>query len=461
MRLHGLLYSLHHSTLQDQTKDFLRAGESFLTSHKPGEGRSAADVNKLISSMRAALTVEYVTAHPPIPQAGKDLQKLEKVVRLFIQQLGKLPKEVAWDTDLLTTPIIDHNLEELLEAFRAGTSLTHRVTTSLPEELDADAAARSLRKFSFAKRFGLGGLVPTGAGQTGTSWATKAGGKKVGICKPGWKQTPLVAKIKNLVKMLTIGQLSRLPRGMRRQPQAETAAYLLDRAYEMNTMPPTRMLEDGTAFQLSAQKFIKKNHESLTSSTQVKFGENLVEGKEAAGLALAEVRSFKPSELTLWQDFVAHDYFCGNLDCHDENYFIYQDPETLEILGVVGIDKANSFPVKDVEIGEAADRNRYDWRHQGISQKKFTPDSIAKMEEMALTWKSTVEGINRDHPELEQFFSPEVQDLMQLRAEVLGRAAQIAKTATGFSPAQLGEIRSRRQMIAFLKADYMPISAQA
>ncbi|MEC7840369.1 MAG: hypothetical protein VX777_10060 [Chlamydiota bacterium] len=302
----------------------------------------------------------------------------------------------------------------------------HAEILSLKLKHERNLIDRKIEKNKIAIKLGMGVKGNKGANRTKLLFRVNSKGKKVliGVYKPKQEHVPLITRIINFFKRLFFCQLHYLNNTKVSQSQAESASYLIDRFFDCNVVPPSKILGNKGGIQLSANTYLKHKAELNKSANEI----DLKEAKDV--LRLVNKDNFSEKETQSFQNFIIHDYLIGNLDAHDENWFIYQNNNNSDSFEeIIGIDKANSFIRKNPSKLVPAKKNQYDWRHKNIARKKFTEESLKLMSSM--TPERIEDSIKFIDQKLPGFLKKEMKERYRERGAVLykiGQSSQIDYT---------------------------------
>ena len=217
----------------------------------------------------------------------------------------------------------------------------YKETLSANLDFEKQIILRKIAKNKLAIRLGSGIKINKGASETKLLYRYKKDGSEllVGVFKPRLSEMSFFRRFINWVKTLFGDQRSLLSQKSQAGTQAEISSYYIDRFFGFNIVPPSIEMKHGV-FQLSAKTFLKHLGSSTSNTEEI----NLKEAKDSN--EIINKSNYTQKELELFQFYAIHDFLIGNLDGHDENWFVNFDKDK-KISGVVGIDKANSFLRKD------------------------------------------------------------------------------------------------------------------
>lgn len=369
--------------------------------------------------------------------------KNEIVVSVF---LNKISKTYDSGTDQANA-INQYKRENLKEALKNDTE--YQISREIKNLLKADPnkdkskileAKTETKVLKMQKLYHMGEVGQTEKGATGTAlvFDYRADGSKrlLGVFKPDAAYAPVSVRMGNMVRRL-FGQHSLLSMKPYAQPTAENVSYKASQFFNFGGIPPSRLVTVNNVkgvFQLAAQTHVKTQEGDETRSTKsIKLEEAGALMKPGNNILNDPKREFKPSEVEAFQRFILHDFLIGNLDAHEENWFIKLGPND-EITQIVGIDKANSFPVKNPGALGLGGANQYKWKNIPIANKPFTEDMKALMRDI------TPEKVNQFLEQIENdnkgFLTPQMSNLFKQRANVMREVADME----GITPGDLAKM---------------------
>lgn len=356
-----------------------------------------------------------------IPKEQKDNREL---LKQRLKEIVKFTKDKHFPyltKQLFLTKIAELKDPEFIYQLREEQLLTKELESSMSLELGrlrdnkenspkekSDETAKLARRIERAKLAGrLGISSEANKGQTGTALIRSTSGKKIAVFKPTHPDTPLVARCKNAVKRNFGGQLYFLSHKSKAQAEAEVAAYHLDRHFGFGLSPESEMVKlEGKegAFQL----FIKSRDE-----TQFK------EAKELVG-NLEQKSEYSLQELELFQKMAVFDFLIGNLDRHEENWFVKEIGGNISELKT--IDNANSFLRKNPSSGDKIG-NQYKWRKLKIADSPLT-EQMKQFIRETLTSTNIQAFVQKLQQDLPEFLDDEMKHNLYVRVAVLLKAAK-------------------------------------
>lgn len=273
--------------------------------------------------------------------------------------------------------------------------------------------SRKIAKGELAIKLGRG--IKKNKGASGTVIIKDINQKSVGVFKVSKDHLSIYDRIVNFCRSFW-GQLSCLSNQALAQPLSEYAAYLISKKLGFNLAPPSaqaRINEMEGVFQV----FVK--HEKV-GDLRIKYQEVME--------VIEKIKSktiFTLEELTLFQKFAIFDYLIGNLDRHEENWFVTLEDD--KITHIKAIDNANSLPKKQPEKGTRAATNQYAWKELPIAKVAFTEDTV-KFVKDNLKPQQIENLIVELIQELDGFLDLDMQALLRLRADVIYNLVQTDRT---------------------------------
>lgn len=268
-------------------------------------------------------------------------------------------------------------------------------------------------------------------GANGTLIIRAVNGKPVGIFKQDLRHVSLLIKIKNLFKRVFFGQLYYLKDDPLVLAKGEVASSKADRHFEFNLAPPAEMQtlngREG-AFQVYVNDYVEA-------------GSML---KDLTGRA-----QFSDQEYELFQKMAIEDFLTGQLDRHEENWFIKKGP--CQSMQIKIIDNANSFLKKNPPNSWAKTilKNQYKWHSLAIAKhaflhktKKFIFSHLQDADIDAYIQKLKIDS------RLADFLDTDMERLLRERARVLVKLAG----QEGMSPADLIQYRTDTEIQNFLNS---------
>ncbi len=438
------------------------------------------------------LAAEIIGRHPTVETAKT--RKFDKAFhKLYFKILPKLNIS-PFSTDGKMAKVVQNYLHPELAILRAEKKDRPALAT--------DAAHKLKRKIAKAElAIMLGHGSEANKGTTGTMLITDINNKPIGVHKISSADVPFGTKFKNFFRSF-FGQLSYLSQKTMAQPQAEKMAYLISRDFHFDLAPPSadavlknkgvlqlfvskersysiisQVMASGeilTARKASALEIAAINASSIGASVgaSVKPPSSTVRNDEAKTISAEVVKTethnyveaikeiekgafdqpltaYTEAEKTLFQKFALFDYLIGNLDRHEENWFvIFSAPDAhgkRTLQHIKAIDNANAFPKKHPKPFMKKDpnvldslfspgRNQYKWKNLGLAEAKFTDETkeFIKRELSKERIEEVIKNIVGKGKEMPDFFDANMLRLLYLRADNLRE-----KVLTDQTPAEL------------------------
>lgn len=303
---------------------------------------------------------------------------------------------------------------------------------------DEHKIKRRVAKGDLAIKFGRG--LENNKGTTGSKIIQDINGKNVGVFKVDKNEAPILYKIECYFRSW-VGQHSCLSGKYGAQPRAEYASYLISKKFGLNLAPPSKM---GKLNGVDGVFMVFLKNERFTDVNDRVQKVNYQEFKQI----MEKVENqpfFNPNENTLFQKFAIFDYLIGNLDRHEENWFLILDEKTNEITSIKAIDNANAFPRVQPEKDSWAANNQYKWKNLKIAREKFTENTIKFVQEK-LTSEAIDEIIKEIKCKNKEFFDEngDMEKFLRLRADVIRNIVKAENTA-----AILANISTESEMKSF------------
>lgn len=402
--------------------------------HALGWGKKAKQAQlatKVIELIKNGLSVSKKQAsHPVFSDYANDIVKrlcLEIVPQLHLNEEHKLYLR------RLITKDVENLLSDKIKQLRdeKANFLNNPILNTPTHHLE-----RKWAKAKLAVRLGLG--VEGNKGENGTYLIKNISGKKIlGVFKQDLRYVDTWVRFKNFFKRF-FGQLSYLKNDPLVLAKGEVASYVADQHFAFNLAPATaiKTLKGRKgAFQVYIKNYIEADR--IINQDPVK----------AEALFKTLVQRDKLADLELIQKMAVEDYLTGQLDRHEENWFLKDTPE--QKLCIKLIDNANSFIKRNPqsEFDKKRLKNQYKWSSLPIAQEPFS-DNIKAF----ILNKLTEEHIDSfivtlaQHPHLKDFLDEDMKRLLKERARVLIKLARQQKS----SPADLAKFRTDAEIHAFL-----------
>jgi hypothetical protein len=358
----------------------------------------------------------------------------------------------------------DNKLSKLIQEYFSEDIKTLRVEKAQNKNLILDPEHRLKRKIAKGQQvFNFGRAPENGKGATGTLKILDVNGKPIGIFKVSDEYIPLVTRILNFIKSW-IGQLSYLSRKYMAQPKSERAAFILSRALDLDLAPASSkemfLQQKAGIFQIFINKEKKlralanaKDIESIHQGHQEKCtSKNLVGKDEDTYFEAVEIinhinhkTKYTKEEKNKFQEFAIFDYLIGNLDRHEENWFVTMSSQG-EITNIKAIDNANAFPKKQPKKGSLAARNQYKWKSLKISKAKFS-SQILEFVHKKLAPEKIDQYLLQIKQDLPEFLDADMEELFKMRAKVISK---LALEQSKISPSILASYSTKEEMENFL-----------
>lgn len=283
----------------------------------------------------------------------------------------------------------------------------------------------------------LGSGIKKNGGTTGSVIVHTINGKPIGIFKISIDHLGWSVRLKHFIQQHFCGQLSHLSTRSAAQSKAEVLATKLDRRCGFNLAPNSAFVE--------------------INGQQGAFLEFLKDYKEAKHILLKfnQKETYLQEEIDIFQKMVIYDYLIGNLDRHEENWFVRHvgdgDQEPITITEIRCIDNANSFIKINPGIVTKRLTNQYKWKKEKIAQSPFSEGTKAFIRENLTPEKidSFISEVEKD-TQLKDLLEPEVVGNFKKRLSILQHLAQ---KSYEFSPAQLGLLTTDDAIDGFLNED--------
>lgn len=363
----------------------------------------------------------------------QDSKKKEVILSVFINNISNLYdpsrdkneinkinqlKRASFREELIHDP-------EYLKAKDRKDKLITDKNSSMFEIIEAKTSAK-IAKMNCLYRMGEVGNAAKGVSGTALIFEYRKDGTKrlLGVFKPDQSYAPLSVRLGNFVRSF-FGQHSLLSTALFSQPTAEHVAYKASKFFNLGDIPSSQLVTVNNVkgvFQLAAQSYVKTKEGEKESTKSIKLAEAGELMQAGHNILNDPNREFKVSEIEAFQRFILHDYLIGNLDAHEENWFVKMDSNN-EITQIVGIDKANSFPTKNPGMLGLGGSNQYKWKNIPIANKPFTQDMKKLMKKM------TPRKVNQFIKEVQKsnagFLTPEMIKLLKARAKIINEVGSI------------------------------------
>lgn len=269
------------------------------------------------------------------------------------------------------------------------------------------SAERKLAEHAFASRLGVSSSL-AGAGTSGASVARNLKNRPLGLIKP-LRQGAFWVKIIDLLKIWIVRtQPAYLNDNPMAGAYAERGAYITAKMLGFrNLMPEVVLLNEG------------KDGSFMVWSKPKRGGEIHEFGKIQEPF---EKRSYKDSEVALFQRFAIFDYLIGNLDRHNWNWLAEIDPKTGELLHVHAIDHDRAFLSRNPSRFSHGAHNQYCWGELKIAEKELLPSTQLFINDQ-LNERKISAWLQEMSWELPDLMTPAVKERILERVAVLREVA--------------------------------------
>ena len=238
----------------------------------------------------------------------------------------------------------------------------------------ADPEHRAKRKFAKGKLAAeLGHSEQAAKGQTGTMIIKDINGKNVAIHKVDIRDTSFYTRFKSLLKMHLGGQSSYLSTRRLAQPMSEVASYIICKTLGLDLVSVSKPEEFKTKKGVMQVFITRKKGQGVVQDVKVTQQKIAVQKAQAKPFELVDPdrdetaymefntvkeawnskESFTEAEIALFQQFALFDYLIGNLDRHEENWFV-----TMNKMERSRILKRLTMPMPFLEKKLKSDRTR-------------------------------------------------------------------------------------------------------
>ena len=244
-------------------------------------------------------------------------------------------------------------------------------------------------------------IKDAGGATGGTYYMFDLTGKAIGVFKSSETYRPLITKVAQGVKRI-FGQKSYLNTEPMTESKAEVASHALD-----------RMLQGNLTVQSAVKNF---------NGTKGCF-QAYVEGmsSEETKKQWLKKEAYQSEELVIFQKFAFFDYALGNLDRHEENWFIKVDQEG-RLTDIKAIDNANTFPKRahNSQSFVSPPYNQYAWARESVAGSVIEPDVKKWIQEQfcEIRRQEIVKAL-KTNSDLEGFLTKEMEFQLLNRLAVL------------------------------------------
>lgn len=371
-----------------------------------------------------------------IPHVERNLESAKKkpelVQNLFFNKIAKLKHNPFQDNldknssnKLLLSKELQNVLSTELSDLRALRKKEKAELELNPkgQSKKGDESLRLKKRIAKAKlAIKLGAGIKQNGGTTGSVRIYTINGKPIGIFKISIEHLGWTVRLKHFIQQHFCGQLSHLSTRSAAQSKTEVLATKLDRKCGFNLAPNSAFVE--------------------INGKQGAFLEFLKDYREAKEILLKfnQKDTYFQDEIDIFQKMVVYDFLIGNLDRHEENWFVrYQgdgDQEPITITEIRCIDNANSFIKTNPGLVTKRLTNQYKWKKEKIAQNPFSDATKAFIRENLTLEKidSFISEVQAD-TQLKDLLEPEVIGNLKKRLNILQHLAQ---ASCEFTPAQLG-----------------------
>lgn len=380
------------------------------------------DLNKVVTSLIRKIELLSTIQSGSVEDNTKSNELNLTIRALFFNKIAKL-KNNPFQSNLdknaqkfLLSKEIQNILSPELSNFRKLRSETKKVSSGKSNE--AFRLKKKIAKAKLAIQLGVG--VKENAGTTGSVCLFSINGKPLGIFKASLEHASWSIKIKHYIKRWTYGQSRHLSAHPAAQAKTEVIAAKLDRKCGFNLTPYSDFVE-----------IAGKNGAFL------EFLDGYKEAKEIL-TEFGKKETYSPEEIDLFQKMTIYDYLIGNLDRHEENWFVkYNQNGSKAITELRCIDNSNSF-IKSNPTIKFLMKNQYKWKNEKIAQIPFSDTTKAFIKENVTFYKikQFIADVKADL-KLNDLLEPEMLDNLKKRLEILQKLPQLSFPHT---PEQLGQL---------------------
>lgn len=354
-----------------------------------------------------------------------------KVIELFFKNISKLTNNPFYLNSTTNTPktLLSKSLQNLLSPELLNLRQMRMIEKQTSTNKNRDEALRLKKRVVKAKlAFKLGVKMKSNTGSTGSYRLFSVNGKPLGVFKSSLDCVNWFVRLKQFIKRWSYGQRIHLSSHSAAQPMTEVAAMRLDRKCNFYLTPYSDIIE--------------------INGIKGAFLEFLDTYKEAKEILsdFEKKPSYTHEEIVLFQKMAVYDYLIGNLDRHEENWFVRFADNTTNIVDLKCIDNGNSFIKSNPSIKYLM-KNQYKWKKEKIAQIPFT-DEIKLLVKQNVSQKQIEEFISEmtKDPNLRDLFEPKIIQNLRSRLLVL---QNIPDSNLIDSPAQLGEVTSDADINAY------------
>lgn len=370
---------------------------------------------------------------------NEDIRQFHKDMNTLFQQVYPNLKTRAFDREHRMPKEVQHYLKPELKALR------EQKAQGGVRDPEAQVSL-NITKGQLAVELGHGTKPNKGA--TGTLIITDVNGVSVGVHKVSEEHVPKITRMKNIFKAIFGGQLSYLSQKRLAQPLSERASFLLSSALGFDVAPASKEatigkrhgvfqiylsrekgqgpLDDVKQAQVAIQNH-KTKQSKMVDSNQYEEAKGVIDQIDGK-------KEFSETEQTIFQKFALFDYLIGNLDRHEENWFVtmkQNEQGEPEITRIKAIDNANAFPKKVPRKNSRGSRNQYKWKIFNIAKKPFTQETLDFVKNNLESEK--IDAFIRElHKDMKGFLDKDMEALLRQRANMI-----IDLVKEGKTPAEL------------------------
>ena len=342
----------------------------------------------------------------------------QKIRTIFTQKLAELNSQ-TFITSMVGHGIFDEAFQNYLSS-DLKTARQNQEAGPVEGRANADDLDLEVRiqEVSLAIMLGVG--MEKNKGTTGSLIVCDLTGKPRGVYKLNSNHHTWLMRFIRFFKKTFWGQLKYLSnQNPDSQSKAEVAAYKASVHFNFNLTPASKMTTINGQ-QGAFMGFIEGYEEASKGSKGEKSYIESLEERASKGL-------LEPEEIDAFQKMAVFDYLIGNLDRHEENWFVKTEDGRLS--DIKAIDNANSFlkinPGSTTKVG-----NQYKWKNLRIAEQQLTENTKAfiRRELTVDKIRSFVASIGLTS-EL-NFLDKDMKDLLIKRLSVLRAAANMKNTPT-------------------------------
>ena len=342
----------------------------------------------------------------------------QKIRTIFTQKLAELNSQT-----LINSMVRRNIFDKAFENYLSSDLRTARQNQEAgpveggPTADDLDLEVR-IQEVSLAIMLGVG--MEKNKGTTGSLIVCDLKGKPRGVYKLNSNHHTWLMRFIRFFKKTFWGQLKYLSnQNPNAQSKAEVAAYKASVHFNFNLTPASKMTTINGQ-QGAFMGFIEGYEEASKGSKGKKSCIQSLEGKASKG-------SLEPEEIDAFQKMAVFDYLIGNLDRHEENWFVKTEDGRLS--DIKAIDNANSFlkinPGSTTTVG-----NQYKWKNLPIAEQQLTETTKAFIRRELTVDKIRNFVASIDLTSELAFLDQDMNHLLIKRLSVLITSAKMEKTPT-------------------------------